>query len=281
MHLKNIIEDMKKLGFSEYEVKAYMSLLEKYPLNGYGLSKSSGVPRSRIYEVLGNLEEKRIVFKQVDGDATVYYPLEPKLLIEKLKRDLNHVIDNVQSFANEKYDQTQEDNRMINIKGYDNIIDFLELIISQAKNRIALSIWEKEASLLSLALKKAEARGVSIRGIYFGVEVPFEKLVPHRRIDRYMVEKNERYISVTIDGEQVVSGVISRGKESRVSWIKDAGFVEMSEDYISHDVMINAYSNQIEGPSKDVFEKFSDEARRDYFDYTQEEFESWKNTDKQ
>ncbi len=40
-----------------------MSLLEKHPLNGYGLSKVSGIPRSRIYDVLQNLEDKQIVFK--------------------------------------------------------------------------------------------------------------------------------------------------------------------------------------------------------------------------
>jgi len=274
--MKTIIEDMKKLGFSEYEVKAYMSLLERYPLNGYGLSKSSGIPRSRIYEILNNLEEKQIVFKEVDGDVAVYYPLEPQLLIEKLKRDLNKVIDHVQSYTFEKFNKNQEDRRMINIKGYDDIIAFLDLLIGQAKHRIALSIWEAETQLLFKSLVNAENRGVSIKGVYFGNDAPFKNLVNHRRLDRYLAEKKERHISVTIDGEQVVSGVISRGIESRVSWIKDPGFVEMSEDYISHDVMINAYSNHITGDSKKSFEKFSDEARRNYFDYSQEVFDKWK-----
>lgn len=279
MTLKKIIEDMKKLGFSEYEVKAYMSLLEKYPLNGYSLSKVSGIPRSRIYEILNNLEEKQIVFKQIDGEATVYYPLEPQLLVDKLKKDLNAIINHVQSYTSDLFNKNEEDRRMINIKGYDDIIAFIELVIGQAQNRIALSIWEEEADYLKEALKEAEARGVSIKGIYFGEQIPVKNLVPHRRLKRYLAEKKERHISVTIDGEQVISGVISRGVESRVSWIKDPGFVEMSEDYISHDVMINAYSSHIEGEAKIAFEKFSDEARRDYFDYSQAAFDQWKYQD--
>ncbi len=268
---------MKRLGFSEYEVKAYMGLLENYPLNGYGLSKASGIPRSRIYEVLGNLEEKQIVFKQVDEDATVYFPLEPKLLVEKLKTELTAIINSVQSYTFDLYDSKKEDRRMISIKGYNEIISFVALLIGQAEKRIALHIWDKEADQVREALLDAVKRGVSIKGIFFGNKAPVETLVYHRRIDRYLIEKRERHISITIDGEQVLSGgVISRGAESTVSWIKDPGFVELSEDYISHDVMINAYSNQISGESREVFEKFSDEARRDYFEYGQEEFDLWK-----
>lgn len=271
---------MKRLGFSEYEVKAYMALLETYPVNGYGLSKSSGIPRSRIYEVLGNLEDKGVVFKQSEEDATVYFPLEPKLLIEKLKKELTEIIQSVESYTHDIYDASKEDRRMINIKGYDEIISFLALILGQAEKRIALSIWEEESNLLKDVLVAAQRKGVVIRGIYFGENAPVEGLVYHRRINRYLVEKQERHINITIDGEQVVFGVISRGRDSSVSWIKDPGFVEMSEDYISHDVMINAYSEKISGKDKDEFEHFSDEARRDYYDYSDEEFDAWKYNEK-
>ena len=46
-----IMNNMKQLGFSEYECKAYLKLLEIFPLTGYTLSKNLGVPRSRIYVI--------------------------------------------------------------------------------------------------------------------------------------------------------------------------------------------------------------------------------------
>jgi len=271
MNAKNIIENMKKIGFTEYEVKAYMSLLEKHPLNGYGLSKVSGIPRSRIYDVLQNLEDKQIVFKQLDGESTVYFPLEPHLLVSKLENELHKIIENVKTYTTELYEKNKNEQPMITIKGYDQIMNFIELIIGQAKRRIALSIWDKEMELIINPIKDAINRNVSVRGIYFGEELPIEQLVLHRRIDRYLKEKKERYISVIIDNEQVVSGVISRGSESRATWIKDPGFVEMSEDYISHDVMINAYSRNLEGETKDAFERFTDVSRKNYFDYTDDD----------
>ena len=33
-----ITQDMKTLGFSAYECKAYLALLEDFPVNGYALS---------------------------------------------------------------------------------------------------------------------------------------------------------------------------------------------------------------------------------------------------
>ena len=77
-----MMTDMKTLGFSEYECKAYLKLLEVFPLNGYALSKASGIPRSRIYEVLNNLIDKQMVFEQADEKNRVYYPVEPRFLLK-------------------------------------------------------------------------------------------------------------------------------------------------------------------------------------------------------
>jgi sugar-specific transcriptional regulator TrmB len=269
---ESVIHDMKKLGFSAYEVKAYMSLLEQYPVNGYGLSKESGIPRSRIYEVLNSLEEKQVVFKQQDGDALVYYPLEPKLLIRKLREELNEIIERVDQIANSQFNRNRDDQRMIVIKDREKIINLLKLLINEAQSRIALSIWEEEIEELMEPLREAENRDIQIRGIYFGTSIPFSTMTTHRRIDRYLLEKKERHISVILDGEQVIWGVISRGSNSSVTWIKDPGFVEMSEDYISHDIIINQYAETLHGEAKNNFETFSDFSRKKYFEYSDEEF---------
>jgi len=272
---ETILNDMKKLGFSPYEVKAYMSLLEQYPINGYGLSKASGIPRSRIYEVLKSLEEKQAVFEQQDGDATLYYPLEPSLLIRKLRQEMEDALRHVDQVASRHFNRTKEDQRMIVIKDRKKILEFLKLLIGEAKSRIALSIWEEEVVELLEPLKSAESRGVKIRGIYFGHSLPFASMTSHRRIERYLIEKKERHISVVLDGQQVIWGVISRGVDCRVTWIKDPGFVEMSEDYISHDIMVNRYAETLTGEEKARFERFSDHARKEYYDYSDHEFDQF------
>lgn len=264
----SIIRDMKTLGFSEYEIKAYLSLLEKHPVNGYTLSKESGIPRSRIYEVLESLKNKQIVFEQNDGKTNVYYPLEPKMLITKLKKNFSDTLKTVDDFINKIYIKDEGKDKLIVLRGRSNIINSLNLLISQAKTRIAVSIWEEEISDIKDELIKAISRGVVVRGIYFGNNNEFKELVSHRRIERYLLEKKERYMTVTIDGKHVIYGVISRGEESQVTWSQDEAFINMSEDYICHDLMVNKYYYKLEKKFGDEYEEFTDNVRKEFFCYS-------------
>ncbi|QZY57199.1 TrmB family transcriptional regulator [Crassaminicella profunda] len=271
-----IIEDMKKLGLSEYEVKAYLKLLEEYPVNGYALSKNSRIPRSRIYEVLDSLKNKQMVFEEVEGKTTLYYPIDPKLLLNKLKNNFENILEHVDTYTKKVYSEQQKDNKLVVIKGRNKIIEFINILISDAKKRIAVSIWEEEINDLSKGLNEALSRGVMLKGIYFGKNNPYKEIVTHRRIERYLSEKSERYMTITIDGIHVVSGIISREEESQVTWTKDTGFVEMSEDYIVHDLMVNLYSKKLGEEERKEFETYADHIRKEYFGFTDEEFEKFK-----
>ncbi|MCT4584934.1 MAG: hypothetical protein N4A54_08430 [Peptostreptococcaceae bacterium] len=271
----NIIEDMKKLGLSEYEIKAYLKLLEEYPLNGYALSKNSGIPRSRIYEILENLKNKQMVFEETNEKSTVYYPLEPKLLLNKLRYDFENIIENVETYANELYNKEKENNKLVVIKGRKNIIDFINVIVKSAKKRITVSIWEEEIEGLKDGLNEAIARGVDVKGIYFGKNNPFKSVMTHRRIERYLAEKEERYMTVVVDRKDSISGIISKGEQSQVTWTKDSGFIDMSEDYIAHDLMVNKLALRLNEEELKEFELYMDEVRKEFFDFSDEEFEEF------
>ena len=264
----SIIQEMKSLGLSEYEVKAYLSLLEKNPLNGYSLSKESGIPRSRVYEVLDMLKTKGMVFEQSDEKATTYYPLEPKLLISKLEKNFTQTISSVDKYVNSIYNKKEQKNTLTILEGREKIIEGLNLLITHSKKRIALSIWEEEFKEIEDELIKAKDRGVIIKGIYFGTGSTFKELIPHRDIETYLEEKKERYMTVTIDGEHSLYGVISRGEDSRVTWTQDESLIDVSEDYICHDLMVNQYFYQLNKENQDKYEDFMNEVRKDYFGYS-------------
>lgn len=272
----SILNDMKQLGFSEYECKAYLKLLEDFPLNGYALSKNSGIPRSRIYEVLKNLIDKQMVFEQEEEKNKLYYPVEPYVFIKKLKTHYKDLFSNVSQFAEKLYKEKKQDDKLVVIRGRQNIICFLNRSIEGAQKRIALSIWEEEIKDLTLELNKALKRGVVLRGIYLGEHNPYDTLVPHRRIKRYMAEKKERYISIIIDEAHAISGVVSRGEDSKVTWTQDEGFIEVSEDYIAHDLVVNLYSASLNEKEYEKFEKFTESVHRQYFNYSDEEFTAYK-----
>lgn len=272
----DIIDNMKKLGLSEYEVKAYLNLLEHYPVNGYTLSKNSGIPRSRIYEVLDNLKNKQLVFEQIEGKNTLYHPLEPKLLMNKLKNNFEDILNNVDKYTKKIYSEEKSNSKVLVIKGRNEIINFLKLLILEAKNRVSVSIWEEELNDISKCIDDVLHRGVALKGIFFGRKNCYKELVSHRRTERYLSEKNERYIIIIVDSSHVVSGIVSRGEESQVTWTQDPGFIEMSEDYIAHDLMVNLYSQKLCASKREEYESFLDNVRKDYFNFTEEEFSNFK-----
>ncbi len=69
---ETILETLKNLNFTEYEAKAYLALLEESPLTGYAVAKNSGVPRSRIYEILDQSRHTRRYSGQSWKHTTVY-----------------------------------------------------------------------------------------------------------------------------------------------------------------------------------------------------------------
>lgn len=263
---------MKELGFSEYESKAYFKLLENFPLTGYTLAKNSGVPRSRIYDVLENLMTKQMIFVQEDEKNKLYYPVEPDILINKFRNHYEKLFSKVFQFAGTLYNEKKQDDKVVVIKGRQNIINFVNILIKGAEKRIAVSIWKEELDEITTELNQAITKGVVLKGIYFGGEAPFDELVAHRRAKRHLLAKKERYLSIIIDGTHSISGIMSRGEDSKVTWTQDEGFVELSEDFIAHDLLINMYAASLDEEASEKFERFGANVYKDYFEYSDEEF---------
>ena len=52
------LASLEDLGFSTYEARAYLALIKEKHATGYRISKTSGLPRSRVYEILERLTSK-------------------------------------------------------------------------------------------------------------------------------------------------------------------------------------------------------------------------------
>lgn len=83
---------LRDLGLSEYEARAYRSLLRLGPTTAKDLSRASEVPMGRIYDVLNSLEQYRLVRSQAASRPKKYVAVEPDAGLDRLlddrKRDL-------------------------------------------------------------------------------------------------------------------------------------------------------------------------------------------------
>ena len=75
---------LRDLGLSEYEARAYRSLLRTGPTTAKELSRTSEVPMGRIYDVLNGLEQHRLVRSQAAGRPKKYVAVEPEVALDRL-----------------------------------------------------------------------------------------------------------------------------------------------------------------------------------------------------
>lgn len=75
---------LRDLGLSEYESRAYQSLLQTGPTTAKELSRTSDVPMGRIYDVLNSLDSQRLVRSQSASRPKKYAAVEPGKALERL-----------------------------------------------------------------------------------------------------------------------------------------------------------------------------------------------------
>ena len=79
--------DLRDLGLSEYEARAYRSLLQTGPTTAKELSRVSDVPMGRIYDVLNGIEQADMVRSQSASRPKKYAAVEPTTALERLLAD--------------------------------------------------------------------------------------------------------------------------------------------------------------------------------------------------
>ena len=84
---------LRDLGLSEYESRAYRSLLRTGATTAKELSRTSEVPMGRIYDVLNSLETKNLVRSQAASRPKKYVAVEPETALDRLLVDKREALE--------------------------------------------------------------------------------------------------------------------------------------------------------------------------------------------
>ena len=86
------ISTLKGIGLTMYEAQAYVTLTSLIQATADEVSKSSGIPRSKIYDVLKKLNEKDFIEIE-DGRPLTYIVKSPVEVLTREKENLNSQIE--------------------------------------------------------------------------------------------------------------------------------------------------------------------------------------------
>jgi sugar-specific transcriptional regulator TrmB len=140
------IAALRRLGLTEYESRIYLTLVRMGPVKASELSFFGGLPRTKTYGSIKELERKGLL-RVVPGKPEAYAPRSPSEvlmpMVTRLNRDLTDAEQVVQdlsvAFESGKYikrDSPKEAEEFWEMEGRQNIINKLNQIFSQATRKI-------------------------------------------------------------------------------------------------------------------------------------------------
>jgi HTH-type transcriptional regulator, sugar sensing transcriptional regulator len=238
--LDQIVEELQRLGFSQYEARAYVSLLTHAPVTGYELSKRSGVPRSMVYETLGKLIDHGAAHI-VPTEPVMYAPVPAAVLVDRFRQSTSDTLGYLERELG-ALERSPEIDVISHVRGESQIDAEVVSIIDQAKSELWLGVWGPQVDLLRSPVERALARDVTVFSVLFGDDTSeLGWTFRHSYMAPDVVQKRlGGHLTIAArDGEEVV---IAEYIESGSSWAvktRDPALVLIATDYVRHDIMFD------------------------------------------
>jgi HTH-type transcriptional regulator, sugar sensing transcriptional regulator len=164
-----------------YESKVWVALISKSIASVGEIAEMSGVPRSRVYDVLESLEKKGFAVAKL-GKPVKFIAVKPSVVIERMKNNLmKEANERVNGLANIRnsldYKELeslfttgikpiQVEDLTSSIKGRSNIYAHMKDIISNAQKEVVListlDALKRKSSFLKPLFEKLKEKGVTI-----------------------------------------------------------------------------------------------------------------------
>ncbi len=148
---------LREFGLTEYETKAYVSLVESGALAASELSQAASIPYSKIYEIIGNLERKGWVESE-QGRPSKYYPKPPSTAFESSRVRFETTLRSSQAEALEELGPLYEKKGVREkpdiwiVRGQDNILDKIRETLGRTRKELMVAMPVAPDSIVSMAL---------------------------------------------------------------------------------------------------------------------------------
>jgi sugar-specific transcriptional regulator TrmB len=199
---------MENLGLTSYEIRVYLSLLDAGAMTASDVSKKSGVPYSKIYEVLNSLEEKGWLASD-NSRPQKFFPKSPSTALEIMRaHHENNFRDSQSTIVNElmpMYTKSgmKERPEIWVVTGIMNIAGKVNEIIQNSHHELLVAlpqVAESVARPLQPVLRILHDRGVKIN------------ILASAKINPETVKALSRVADVRVKDGLFGGGVIGDGK---------------------------------------------------------------------
>lgn len=237
------IDHLVELGFSQYEARAYVGLLEAgEPITGYALSNLTGVPQPKVYETLRRLARKGVAV-MLNGEPARFVALPPSQLLAQLDAgfrrrlaDAELALLRMQPTADARY-------RVFDSLGTWAAVEGEAVRLLDAASRHAyVSVNHEHAEATTEAISRADARGVRIDLLTFSaeaMELSHGRAIRHESTDGVIYRHHQaRHLAVVTDSTKVLWALAPDGEEWDAVTADDALLAAAIKGYVRHDLYV-------------------------------------------
>ena len=223
----DIIERLTQFDLTRHEASIYLTLMSEGALNGYEVAKATGIARSNAYTSLASLVEKGGAF--VIEEATIRYtPVPIEEFCENKIRKLQESKKDLIVTIPKKRDVVEG---YITIKGENNILNKLRNMISEAKERVYLSVSGQILESILPDIENALAKGIKMVIITNG---PFRLA----GATVYITEQPLQQIRLIADSTNVLTGDINNGEHSTCLYSQKQNLVDLFKDSMKNEIRL-------------------------------------------
>ncbi len=247
---------LTQIGFTEYEAKVYLALLRENPATGYQISKTSGVPRSMVYDALGRLHTRGAVLESVEDRATLYRPVAPELLLERHEDDHQLLLSNLREGLNALYSAT-DDERIWTITGQRLALTYAAQMIREAQSEVFLVLMDEDVDMLSPEIKLACERGLAVSTLLLGERhLEYGNTAHHPPLESKLQGISDSLLVVADSKETLIA---SKRREMMATITRNANLVLIARQFVWMELFTQRVYAQL---GNDLLEKLEPQDRQ-------------------
>lgn len=94
---------LESIGMNKNEILIYLDLIKTGDSSAHDISKRTKIHRPNVYDTLDKMIKKGIVTSSIEENRKIFYPIEPKNLLEYLKQkeyDLEEILPKMEEMHN-------------------------------------------------------------------------------------------------------------------------------------------------------------------------------------
>ncbi|WP_102958092.1 TrmB family transcriptional regulator [Mangrovicella endophytica] len=232
----DLVVDLKRLGFTEYEARVYVQLLRQSPATAYEISKSSNVPRPNTYHALDALAQRGAVLP-VNENPVRYVPADPQELLETISRQTRSLCSTLADRLS-SLTPARDDQYVWTLQGDEAVHDRIAALINDCRRTLWIKAADDVLRRHKEAIRAAAERGVETLIVLFGFDADEFRFTENCRV--YIHEGNgvrmgtaDNLFTLAVDHEEMLTAAFD--KEVTAATTRSRPVVTMAGSLIRHD----------------------------------------------